>query len=219
MEALEIESQTDQAPLASSSLGPTERELAEAQHLLDDADHWFDGAFASPVDGFAQRCLELVGHLDQGARVLRRRISQWRETLLPTRMMGITARGDVGFDPALGARSQGGRTKIASVQRRRLRRADCRRDGLEGRFGFLAIVRVVGEGISHDEQTGLIYGNLCVVILLKTSIRRVFHHARLWVGEVILVPVTRPWHRWRRRTATRATPRRALPLRTLCHLG
>src|SRR5258706_9833228 len=134
-------------------------------------------------------------------------------------MMGITARSDVGFDPTPGTRSQGGRTKIASVQRRRLRRADCRRDGLEDRFGFLAIVRVVGEGISHDEQTGLIYGNLCVVILLKTSIRRVIHHARLWVGEVILVPVTRPWYRRRRWTATRATPRRALPLRTLCHLG
>jgi hypothetical protein len=28
--------------------------LAEAQHLLDDADHRFDGAFARPIDGFAQ---------------------------------------------------------------------------------------------------------------------------------------------------------------------
>src|SRR5450759_452798 len=161
MEALEIESQTDQTPLTSSSLDTTERELAEAQHLLDDADHRFDGAFARPVDGFAQRCLELVGHLDQGARVLRRRIRQWRETLLPTRMMEITACGDVGFYPAPGTRSQGGRTKIASVQCRRLRRADCRRDGLEGGFGFLAIVRVVGERMSHDEQTCLIYGHLC----------------------------------------------------------
>src|SRR5438270_11378470 len=219
MEALEIESQTDQTPLASSSLGPTERELAEAQHLLDNADHRFDGAFASRVDGFAHRCLELVGHLDQGARVFRRRIRQWRETLLPTPMMGITARGDVRFDPALGTRSQGGRTKIASVQCRRLRRTNCGWNGLEGGFGFQAIVRVVGERISHNEQTCLIYGNLGVVILLKTSIRRVFHHARLWVGEVILVTLTRPWHRWRRRTTTRATSRRALPLRTLCHLG
>src|SRR5205807_6229500 len=109
MEALQIESQTDQTPLASSSLGPTERELAEAQHLLDDADHRFDGAFASPVDGFAQCCLKLVGHLDQGARVLRRRTRQRRETLLPTRMMGITACGNVGVDPAYGTRSQGAR--------------------------------------------------------------------------------------------------------------
>src|SRR5437868_9121983 len=49
------------------------------------ADHRFDGAFASPVDGFAYRCLELVGHLDQRAGVLRRRIRQWRETLLRAR--------------------------------------------------------------------------------------------------------------------------------------
>ncbi len=55
MEALEIESQTDQTPFASSSLSTTERELAEAQHLFDDSDHWFDGAFASPIDRFAQR--------------------------------------------------------------------------------------------------------------------------------------------------------------------
>ena len=82
MEALKIESQTDQTPLESRSLGSTQRELAEAQHLLDNADHRFDGAFASPVDGFAYRCLELVGHLDQRAGVLRRRIRQWRETLL-----------------------------------------------------------------------------------------------------------------------------------------
>src|SRR2546428_2588949 len=116
MEALKIESQTDQTPLASSRLGPTQRELAEAQHLLDDADHRFDGAFASPVDGFAQGCLELVGHLDQGARVLRWRSRQWRETLVPTGMMGLTARRDGGFYPAPGTRSQGGRTKIASVQ-------------------------------------------------------------------------------------------------------
>src|SRR6266700_5653684 len=44
MEALEIERQTDQAPLARRRRDPTQGELAEAQHLLDDADHRFDGA-------------------------------------------------------------------------------------------------------------------------------------------------------------------------------
>ena len=55
MEALEIEGQTDQAPLASGGQFTAQGELAEAQHLLDDADHQFDGAFACPVDRFAQR--------------------------------------------------------------------------------------------------------------------------------------------------------------------
>src|SRR5712692_77778 len=64
MEALEIEGQTDQAPLASDGQFTAQGELAEAQHLLDDADHRLDGAFACPVDRFAQRGLELVCHLE-----------------------------------------------------------------------------------------------------------------------------------------------------------
>src|SRR5258708_3307860 len=69
MEALEIESQTDQAPLASRRQFPAQGELTEAEHLLDDADHRFDGTFACAVDGFAQGGLELVGHLDLGTGV------------------------------------------------------------------------------------------------------------------------------------------------------
>ncbi len=64
MEALEIESQTDQTPLASRRLDPTQGELAEAQHLFDDPDHRFDRAFACLIDRFTQCCPELVGHLE-----------------------------------------------------------------------------------------------------------------------------------------------------------
>src|SRR6266550_3090979 len=64
MEALEVESQTDQTPLKGLGLDTSQRELTEAQHLLDDADHRFDSAFACAVDGFAQRGSELVGHLE-----------------------------------------------------------------------------------------------------------------------------------------------------------
>src|SRR5207237_1523763 len=53
MEALEIERQTDQAPLARRRRDPTQGELAEAQHLFDDADYRFDRAFAYPIDRFA----------------------------------------------------------------------------------------------------------------------------------------------------------------------
>ena len=58
MEALEIERQTDQAPLACRRPDPTQGELAEAEHLLDDADHRFDGTLARAIDSFAQgrRC-------------------------------------------------------------------------------------------------------------------------------------------------------------------
>src|SRR5258708_21411590 len=90
MEALEIESQTDQTPLASRRLDPTQGELAEAQHLFDDPDHRFDGAFACPIDRFAQHRPELVRHLDLGACILGRRIGERCEPLLPTGMMGIT---------------------------------------------------------------------------------------------------------------------------------
>jgi hypothetical protein len=125
MEALEIERQTDQTPLTGSSLFTAQGELAETQHLLDDADHRFDRAFACAIDGFAQRRLELVGHLDLGAGVLGRWIRQRSKTLRPSGMMGITTRRNVGLDPALGTRSQRRRTKIPSIQRCRLGRADC----------------------------------------------------------------------------------------------
>ena len=88
MEALEIERQTDQTPLARRQ-APTQGELAEAEDLFDDADHRFDGPFARPIDRFAQDGLELVGHLHLSARLLRRRIRQRGEPLLPTGMMRI----------------------------------------------------------------------------------------------------------------------------------
>ncbi len=72
MEALEIEGQTDQAPLASRRRCPTQGELAEAEDLFDDPDYWFNCAFACPVDRFTQRSPELVGHLDLCAGILRR---------------------------------------------------------------------------------------------------------------------------------------------------
>src|SRR5450759_1101524 len=95
MEALEIESQTDQTPLARCRMFTTQGELTETKHLFDDPNDRFDGAFASCVDGFAHCCLEFVGHLDLWARVIRWWIGQWCKTLLPTQMVGITASGNV----------------------------------------------------------------------------------------------------------------------------
>jgi hypothetical protein len=95
METLEIESQTDQTPLACRSSCPSQGKLAKAENLFDDPDHWFDGAFACLVDRFAQSSSELVGHLDLYTGILRLRGWQGRKTLLPAGMIGITARRDV----------------------------------------------------------------------------------------------------------------------------
>jgi hypothetical protein len=46
MEALEIEDQADQEPLARGSHFAAQRELAEAEHVRDDTQHGLDGIFA-----------------------------------------------------------------------------------------------------------------------------------------------------------------------------
>jgi hypothetical protein len=74
VKALEIKSQTHETPLTSRCSDPTQRELAEAQHLFDDPDDRFDGAFACPVDRFAPGGLELVRHFDLSVRILGWRI-------------------------------------------------------------------------------------------------------------------------------------------------
>src|SRR5450631_2281216 len=218
MEALKIESQTDQTPLARYRMFPTQGELTKTEHLFDDPDDWFDGAFASSVDRFAHCCLELVGHLDQGACIIREWSGLWSKTLLPTHMMRVTTRGNVGFDVALRTGNQRRRTRIAGIQCRCLRCANHGWDGLESGFSFLTIVGVIGECASHDEQTCLIHSHLCVVILIKTGIRWVFHDARFGVGKVVLICRARSWQRWSRWATTGAASCLALPLCTLCHL-
>src|SRR6266702_4352172 len=89
-------------------------------------------------------------------------------------MMGITARGDVGLDAPLLTGRHGRGASIPGIQCCRLWHTNTRRNGSERGFSFLAIVGVIGQGPSDDEQASLIDGYLSVVILLKSGIRRVF---------------------------------------------
>jgi len=118
--------------------------------------------------------MPLVGHLHLGTRLFGWRVGQRREPLLPTRMMGIAASGDVGLDAPLLTCRQGRGASIPGIQCRRLRHANRRWNGSERGFGFLRVVGVIREGPSDDEQTPLIHRHLRVVILLKSGIRRIF---------------------------------------------
>src|SRR5215469_13691231 len=109
--------------------------------------------------------------------------------------MGITASGDVGVNATLGTGIQGCWTKVACIQSSRLWDANGRGDGLKSRFGFVAVIGMIGEGVSHNQELGLIHSHLHIVSLLKSGIGRIFHDAGLWVGKVVLVPITRSWHR------------------------
>jgi hypothetical protein len=65
----------------------------------------------------------------------------------------------------------------------------------------------------------LIDRNLCVVILLEARIGGIFHNARLRVSKVVLIIITRSWHRRTRWAATCATPCCAFSFRTLRQPG
>jgi hypothetical protein len=91
--------------------------------------------------------------------------------------MGITTSGDVRLDAPFLTCRQGRWARIPGIQGRRRWYANHRGNGSERGFGFVRIVRVIREGPSDDEQTVLIHRHLRVVILLKSSIRRVFHNA------------------------------------------
>src|SRR3990172_11333580 len=98
MQSLQIERQAHQAPFAGRRFLAPQRELAEAQHLLDDPDHWLNGILARRVDRFANLGLQLVGHLHLRTGLLGWRCRLSGKPLLPTLVMRFPARGDVRLD-------------------------------------------------------------------------------------------------------------------------
>ena len=176
MQPLQIERQTDQTPLARGGRFPAQRELAKAQYLFDDANHWFDRAFAQAVDRLADRRLEFICHLLGRTRVVAGRCRQSRKAFLPTGVMRITPGGNVGVNPALLTRHNICGAKIAIVHRSRFRWPDLWGYRIQGRRGFVLIGRVIRECLAHNQQARLIDRDLGVVILLEALRAAVLQH-------------------------------------------
>ena len=122
MEALEIEGQAHQEPLASGGHFPPQRELPEAKHFRDDAQDGLDRLRACAINRFTHGCRERVGHPNLGGGVLRRWVGLRCEAFLPTLVVGFAARVDGGLDVPIGARLQRRGAPVAMIQRRRVGR-------------------------------------------------------------------------------------------------
>src|SRR6266550_628220 len=99
-------------------------------------------------------------------------------------MMGITPGGNVRVNATLGTSIQGGRTKVARIQSGCWWSATSCGDGLKSGFSFVTVIGMIGEGVTHNQELGLIHSHLHIVGLLKSRIVRIFHDAGLWVSEV-----------------------------------
>ena len=98
MQTFEIVGQTDQSPFASSVGQTSKRELAEVQHLLDDANDRFHRGFAQAVEGIANLGTELVGHFLFGGSIFGWRRGFVCKEPLPTLMMRRSTCGNVWFN-------------------------------------------------------------------------------------------------------------------------
>ena len=94
------ECQIHQTPFTRSCCQATERELAGAQDFLDDANNRCDGIFAQAIDGFADLCLKLIGHLHHSTGIVSRRFWLLCEILAPTAMMRVTPGGNIRLNAA-----------------------------------------------------------------------------------------------------------------------
>src|SRR5262245_62499724 len=219
MQSLQIERQTDQAPLASSSLLAAQRELPEAQYLFNDADHRLDRAFAQAVDPLPNRTLEFVGHLLLRAGILPWRLWQLGKALPPTWMVWVASGRDIGLDrPPLENRNVR-LAKVARVQCGRIWGAQIGWDGVQGWFDFLLIGGMVREALTHDQQAVLVDRDLGIIVLLEALAAAVLHDPRVGVGKVVLIFVA--WTgRWRLgRSSARRPSGLTLFLGPFLHLG
>ena len=189
MQAFEIERQTHQTPFCSRRPPAPQRELAEAQDLLDDPDDGFHGAFAQTIDCLADLRLEFVSHLDERAGL----VCGWFRLLLekgvPIEMMRFASGGDIGLNAPVFTILNVGFAEVAVVHCYRFGLSDFSRHRVQGRQGFPFIIGMIGEAMGHDQHTFLIGGHLHIVVLVKAIIRAVLHNPRIGIGEVVLILV------------------------------
>src|SRR6267143_6251591 len=95
MQTLQVECHTHQTPFASGGPQATQRELAKAQEVFDNAQHRFDCTFSQAVDRTANLGLELVCHLDLRTGIRWRWRGLLRKIRLPAGMMGCPPGSDV----------------------------------------------------------------------------------------------------------------------------
>src|SRR4030095_6407977 len=72
---------------------------------------------------------------------------------------------------------------------------------LGGGQRLLLVIRMIREGIAHNQATLMFNCGLNIVRLFKAFVVAIFHHARFWVSEVILLFLLRTWFGWCRRTS------------------
>ncbi len=95
MQPFQIKGQAHQTPFTSGGGQAAQRELTEAQHLLDNTDDRFDGGLAQTIDGLADVGLKFVGHLLDRTGVSRRGSGLFSKVGSPTVVMGFASGGDV----------------------------------------------------------------------------------------------------------------------------
>src|SRR4029453_5870510 len=134
MQTLQVECDTYQTPFASGGPQATQRELAKAQDVFDNAEHWFDCTFSQAVDCPANVGLEFVGHVALGTGIRWRWYGLLRKVRLPTGMMGYTPGGNVRLNVTRFHGRDVGGAEVPIVQGARLGFAQGQWDGVQGGY-------------------------------------------------------------------------------------
>src|SRR5260370_21047897 len=101
MQTLQIEGQAHQAPFTGGGDQATQGELPKAQDFLDDPDDRFYRALPQAINRLTDLGLKFVSHLDLRTGVCGRGLRPLVKEGLPTLMMRLTPRRDVGINAAL----------------------------------------------------------------------------------------------------------------------
>ena len=194
MQPIQIERQTHETPLACAGALAAQRELAEAQDLFDDPNHGFNRGFADAIDGLAKHRFAFIGHLYFGAGIRSRRRPRAGKSFLPTGMVRIAPGRNVGANRPIREQLDIRIAQVARINRCGGGLSQYWWDGIERRCDFLLVIRMVRVRLTNDQQTGLIRGDLGVIVLFKSR-ATMRQDPRFGVGEIVLVGVACPRNR------------------------